>query len=261
MTRTNRSMISMDYLAISHWMRLIPDRKLPPLVPPLREESVVSARSRSLRTQRRTKKTVGCTMMLSGAGYPYLAGCLYLEEESKEMPRTQLTRRTFIKAIGATGVSVCVLWAAPGTHAWFGPRLALAAELTTLSATQAQEMLAMARQLFPHDQLGDEYYWVVVESIDKDMAGSAELAVQIRAGLAKLSEEVGGDFATASSDKQLAAMKKLEPTPFFATMLGKTQFYFYNNKGVWPKFGYEGSSWEKGGYINRGFNDVTWTDG
>jgi hypothetical protein len=30
---------------------------------------------------------------------------------------------------------------------------------------------------------------------------------------------------------------------------------------VWPKFGYEGSSWENGGYINRGFNDVNWTEG
>ena len=119
----------------------------------------------------------------------------------------------------------------------------------------------MTRQLFPHDQLGDEYYWVVVESIDKDMAGSAELATEIRAGLAQLNEAAGGDFTAVDADKQLAAMKKLESTPFFSDMLNKTQFYFYNNKTVWPKFGYEGSSWEKGGYINRGFNDVTWTDG
>ena len=63
------------------------------------------------------------------------------------------------------------------------------------------------------------------------------------------------------ADKKVEAMKKLEGTPFFSDMLGKTQFYFYNNKAVWPKFGYGGSSWEKGGYINRGFNDVKWTEG
>ena len=177
------------------------------------------------------------------------------------MRKTQLSRRTFIKAVGATGVSVYVLWSAPGAQSWFGPRVALAAELTALSASQAQEMLAMARQLFPHDQLGDEYYWVVVESIDKDMAGSSDLAAQIRAGLAELNETAGGDFTSAGADKQIAAMKKLETTPFFATMLGKTQFYFYNNSRVWSNFGFEGSSWEKGGYINRGFNDVTWTGG
>ena len=45
---------------------------------------------------------------------------------------------------------------------------------------------------------------------------------------------------------------------FFSDMLNKTQAYFYGNKNVWPKFGYEGSSWEKGGYINRGFNDLDW---
>jgi hypothetical protein len=170
----------------------------------------------------------------------------------------QLTRRTFIKAAGATGVTVYVLWSSP---AWLGPRIALAADLSTLNATQAKEMLAMARQLFPHDKLGDEYYWVVVESIDKEMAGSSELTKEIHGGLAQLSKAAGGDFTTADANAQLAAMKKMEGTPFFSDMLNKTQFYFYNNKAVWPKFGYEGSSWEKGGYIHRGFNDVTWTDG
>ena len=177
------------------------------------------------------------------------------------MPKAQMTRRTFIQTVGATGVSVYFLGATTGAHLWFAPRAALAADVTALSAPQAKEMLAMARQLFPHDQLGDEYYWVVVESIDKDMAASPELVTQIRAGLTQLNEAAGGDFTSAGTDKQLAALKELETTPFFATMLSKTQFYFYNNNRVWSKFGYEGSSWEKGGYINRGFNDVTWTDG
>jgi hypothetical protein len=171
---------------------------------------------------------------------------------------THFTRRTFIKAAGATGVTVYVLWSSP---AWFGPRVALAANLNALDAAQAKQMLAMTRQLFPHDRLGDEYYWVVVESIDKDMSSSPELASRIHDGLGQLSQAAGGDFGAADAGRQLAAMKQLERTPFFSDMLNKTQFYFYNNKAVWPKFGYEGSSWEKGGYIKRGFNDVTWTDG
>jgi hypothetical protein len=32
----------------------------------------------------------------------------------------------------------------------------------------------------------------------------------------------------------------------------------YNQKEVWPRFGYEGSSAEHGGYINRGFADIDW---
>ncbi len=160
------------------------------------------------------------------------------------MSGKQLTRRTFIKAAGATGVSVYVLWSGPGIGSWLG-----------------KETLALARQLFPHDKLGDEFYWVVVESIDRDMAGSPELASRLRDGLARLNKAAGGDFTAVSADVQVEAMKKLEGTPFFSDMLNKTQFYFYNNKAVWSKFGYEGSSWEKGGYINRGFNDVKWTQG
>jgi hypothetical protein len=181
-------------------------------------------------------------------------------EETKmteKLAGTRLTRRTFIKAAGS-GVTVYVLWSSPD---WIGSRVALAANLTAFNEPQAREMLAMARQLFPHDKLGDEYYCVVVESIDKDMAGSPELAARIRNGLAQLNQAAGGDFATADASRQLEAMRKLEGTPFFSDMLNKTQFYFYNNKAVWPKFGYEGSSWEKGGYINRGFDDVSWTGG
>jgi hypothetical protein len=176
---------------------------------------------------------------------------------SGERSKTQVTRRTLIKAAGA-GVTVYVLWSSP---AWVGPRLALAADLTLLNGAQAKEMLAMTRQLVPHDKLGDEYYWVVVVAIDKDMAGSPELATRIRDGLAQLNQAAGGDFTAADADRQIAAMKKLENTPFFSDMLNKTQYNFYNNQAVWSKFGFEGSSWEKGGYIDRGFNDVKWTDG
>ena len=176
------------------------------------------------------------------------------------MSETQLMRRTFIKTLGASSASLYILSSPLWIPSLLRPSEALAADMGALTASDAKVMLAMARQLFPHDKLGDEYYRVVVESIDKEMAGSPELASQIRDGLAKLNEATGGDFAAAGTDKQIAAMTKMESSPFFAAMQGKTQYYFYNNQGVWSKFGYEGSSWEKGGYINRGFNDVTWTD-
>ena len=90
-----------------------------------------------------------------------------------KQPGRQLTRRTFIKSAGATGATVYVIWSGP---ALFGTHVALAAKLTALNTAEAKEMLAMARQLFPHDKLGDEYYWVVVEWIDADMAASPEMA-------------------------------------------------------------------------------------
>ena len=41
-------------------------------------------------------------------------------------------------------------------------------------------------------------------------------------------------------------------------MRGDLVVSLYNQKEVWPKFGYEGSSAEHGGYINRGFADIDW---
>ena len=32
----------------------------------------------------------------------------------------------------------------------------------------------------------------------------------------------------------------------------------YNQPEVWEKFGYEGESASKGGYIKRGFDDIQW---
>ena len=32
----------------------------------------------------------------------------------------------------------------------------------------------------------------------------------------------------------------------------------YNQPALWSIFGYEGESFSKGGYIHRGFNDITW---
>ena len=32
----------------------------------------------------------------------------------------------------------------------------------------------------------------------------------------------------------------------------------YNQKEIWPIFGYQGESFSQGGYIDRGFNDIDW---
>jgi len=45
---------------------------------------------------------------------------------------------------------------------------------------------------------------------------------------------------------------------FFKTLRSGLVIGLYNQKELWPLFGYEGSSADKGGYIERGFDDLTW---
>ncbi|HMH74595.1 MAG TPA: gluconate 2-dehydrogenase subunit 3 family protein, partial [Bradyrhizobium sp.] len=50
----------------------------------------------------------------------------------------------------------------------------------------------------------------------------------------------------------------IEQTDFFKKVRSDLVVSLYNQEELWPKFGYEGSSAEHGGYIKRGFNDIDW---
>ena len=57
---------------------------------------------------------------------------------------------------------------------------------------------------------------------------------------------------------RVVLLQRVEQGPLFKKLRGDLLVTLYNNKEVWPKFGYEGASADKGGYINRGFNDIDW---
>jgi hypothetical protein len=56
---------------------------------------------------------------------------------------------------------------------------------------------------------------------------------------------------------RVAALKKVEQTPFFQTMRVKV-FGLYASEYAYKYFGYEGEAFSKGGYLFRGFNDLRW---
>jgi len=57
---------------------------------------------------------------------------------------------------------------------------------------------------------------------------------------------------------RVALLQRIEQTAFFQKIRGDLVVSLYNQKELWPKFGYEGSSAEHGGYIKRGFADIDW---
>jgi hypothetical protein len=61
-----------------------------------------------------------------------------------------------------------------------------------------------------------------------------------------------------TENERVAILKGMETSPFFQKIRGTLVTGIYNNQEVWPTFGYEGESASQGGYINRGFNDVSW---
>ena len=80
----------------------------------------------------------------------------------------------------------------------------------------------------------------------------------LRDGVAALDKAAGGSFATASEAKQLEIVTAMQGQPFFNAVRGKCITALYDNDIAFVTFGYPGASWDKGGYITRGFQDLKW---
>ena len=169
------------------------------------------------------------------------------------MKQSDLDRRLFLRG----GVAL----AAGASLGMIGPwadALAAAADMKALSKTEVAAILAVARRTYPHEQLADKFYMGVVSALDDKAAGDAGTAKMLSEGVAKIDKALGKPFKNAGADQQLALLKGLTGDGFFQAIRGTSITALYNNKELWPLFGYEGSSYEFGGYLHRGFNDLSW---
>jgi hypothetical protein len=171
------------------------------------------------------------------------------------MQPTSTSRRDFLKQ--GSGVILGALVFSSGPIALLAPSKVWALELSALDEATGRALLRFARHLYPHDTMEDAVYAMVVKALDKAAAdeGTKKLLVD---GAAALDRAAGGDFLKQDPDRQLVAVKALEGTPFFAKVRGTCITALYDNPLAYAHFGYEGASWDKGGYLNRGFNDLKW---
>ncbi len=82
----------------------------------------------------------------------------------------------------------------------------------------------------------------------------------IEAGIADLDAKSGpgGYRGLGWEEERAKVLQGIETTPFFQAVRGGLVVSLYNQKEVWPIFGYEGESYSHGGYIERGFDDIEW---
>ncbi len=177
-------------------------------------------------------------------------------DDSGEVPKLDLplARRSFLKGSGVLMGTI----AAGSVLAALAPSPVWALELKSLSKADGQTLMAFGRVLYPHKKLPDAVYALLVKDLDAKAAGDAGAATQIRDGIAALNQAAGGNFGKATPAKKLAIVKAIEGQPFFSTVRGQCITSLYDNDMAYAVFGYPGSSWEKGGYISRGFQDLTW---
>ncbi len=177
-------------------------------------------------------------------------------EDSGEVPRQNLslTRRGLLRG---SGLLLGTL-AAGSTLALLAPSRAWAVELKTLTSAEGATLMKMGRVLYPHAKLPDAVYALLSKDLDAGATSDGKTATLLRDGIAGLDKAAGGNFSKATLAKQRAAVKSAEGTPFFAAVRGKCVTSLYDNDMAFAALGYPGSSWEKGGYITRGFQDLKW---
>lgn len=164
-----------------------------------------------------------------------------------------LTRRQLLSRSLSAGALAVV-----GTGFIAAPNAAWAVEVTVITPEEMATLLQMARDIYPHDQVADQFYAVAVKGYDaedkKDMvaAGISELDAAAKAmGHASY-------LAAGWEEDRVKVLQSIETGAFFQTVRSGLVTGLYNQKEIWPIFGYQGESFSQGGYIERGFNDIDW---
>ncbi|MEO8938381.1 MAG: twin-arginine translocation signal domain-containing protein [Burkholderiaceae bacterium] len=165
-----------------------------------------------------------------------------------------LARREFLKG---SGILIGVL-ASGSLLASLAPSPVWAVELQKLTTAQGDTLIAMGRVLYPHKKLPDAVYALLAKDLDAKAAATPATATTLQDGIAALDQAAGGRFVDASTAKKLAIVKGLEGTPFFGAVRGQCVTSLYDNDMAFAALGYPGSSWQKGGYLTRGFQDLKW---
>lgn len=167
---------------------------------------------------------------------------------------SRIDRRGFLRTTAGAAAVAAIVPAASSS--------VLAEPLSTVSADGAETLVKIARDLYPHDRIADSFYRKAVETIDNDVSSSdtPSLLSEGVAALDAAANKLKGKRYVAVEDEhdRVAILKSIEGSAFFGKMRGSLVTALYNQKELWPKLGYEGASFDKGGYIERGFSDIDW---
>jgi hypothetical protein len=169
-----------------------------------------------------------------------------------------LDRRGFLAGAGAGAVALVVSGAA-----LIHPDEAWGLEVKSLKPATMATLIAMARDIYPHDRLVDRFYAIAVKSFDDKAAADPKTRAMIESGVADLDARAKKAFGTPYRGvgweaQRVTLLRQIESGALFKAVRPALVVSLYNQQELWPIFGYEGESAGRGGYISRGFNDLTW---
>lgn len=173
--------------------------------------------------------------------------------------RVRVSRRVFLRGT-ATAVPAAAL-AAGGMG--ISPQAAWAQAAQTIPPAAMATLVRMARDIYPHDHMPDAFYVKGVAAINAKAAKDPALRTLLVQGAEQLDNVAQARFhrpylAMPEENERVAILQGISDSPFFQKVRSELIVTLYDQHDMWMRFGYEGPSAEKGGYLERGFNDIDW---
>lgn len=135
------------------------------------------------------------------------------------------------------------------------PKPALAQASPLQDEATRQLLTRMLRAMYPHKRFPDGPYQRAADAVLAAVGKTPGEQLDFASSIAELKASGFADFDEA---RALAHLKSIEGTAFFNQVRSTGLVAIYDDAEVWTALGYEGPSFDKGGYINRGFNDLAW---
>jgi hypothetical protein len=123
-----------------------------------------------------------------------------------------------------------------------------------LTARQRKVLFRLLRVAYPHDRFPDAPYERTAKQIE-DAASTSDAGEALVQGLDDLDAD---GFLDLDEEAAVAALRAVDQTQFFRQIHATTVVALYDDREVWDLLGYEGASFDKGGYLERGFDDLDW---
>lgn len=121
-----------------------------------------------------------------------------------------------------------------------------------------QVLVSLIKAAFPHETVPDSAYRRAADTVLRAAADTTWMRVKLAQGLDSLQGLAGGRFTELTAQEALPLLLGIQHTSFFGFVRQIVVVNLYEDEEVWEALGYEGPSFDKGGYIDRGFADLDW---
>jgi len=117
-------------------------------------------------------------------------------------------------------------------------------------------LVRLLRAAYPHPDFPDGPFERCADVILTQLETDVWRRLSLEEGIATL-EQAGLD-SSVDAETAEKVLREIADAEFFVFVRGVVVTTLYDDHEVWELLGYEGASFDQGGYLDRGFDDLDW---